>query len=63
VECADWADEKRQHATAGMNGGIEMASKEQTAVLGKVVFCLTLVAMVFFFWWLLIYDHGVVAAH
>jgi len=40
-----------------------MASKEQTAVLGKVVFGLTLVAMVFFFWWLLIYDHGVVAAH
>jgi hypothetical protein len=40
-----------------------MAPKEQTAVLGKVVFWLTLVAMVFFFWWLLIYDHGVVAAH
>jgi hypothetical protein len=46
-----------------LNGGIEMASKEQTAVLGKVVFWLTLVATVAFFWWLLIYDHGVVAAH
>ena len=40
-----------------------MAPREQTAVLGKVVFCLTLVATVFFFWWLLVYDHGVVAVH
>lgn len=39
-----------------------MASKEQSAVLGKVVFSLTLAAMIVFFWWLLIYDHGVAAA-
>ncbi len=30
---------------------------------GKVVFYVTLAAMVVFFWWLLIYDHGVVSAH
>ncbi len=40
-----------------------MASGEQSAVLGKVVFCLTLAAMLVFFWWLLIYDHGVIAPH
>lgn len=40
-----------------------MASKKQSAVLGKVVFGLTLVATVFFFWWLLIYDHGATAMH
>lgn len=34
-----------------------------TEVLGKVVFCLTLAATVLFFWWLLIYDHGVTATH
>ncbi len=40
-----------------------MASRKQSAVLGKVVFCLTLAVMIFFFWWLLIYDHGVTTAH
>ena len=40
-----------------------MAARERTAVLGKVVFGLTLVAMLLFFWWLLIYDHGMTAAH
>ena len=40
-----------------------MASRERTAVLGKVVFSLTLAAMMLFFWWLLIYDHGVTASH
>ncbi len=40
-----------------------MASKERTAVLGKIVFWLTLAAMILFFWWLLIYDHGVTTAH
>jgi len=30
---------------------------------GQVVFYITLVAMIAFFWWLLIYDHGVVSAH
>ena len=40
-----------------------MTSREQSAVLGKVVFGLTMVAMILFFWWLLIYDHGVVSTH
>ncbi len=40
-----------------------MASRKQSVVLGKVVFGLTMTAMIFFFWWLLIYDHGVVSAH
>ncbi len=40
-----------------------MAARERTAVLGKIVFWLTLAAMMLFFWWLLIYDHGVPAAH
>ena len=31
--------------------------------LGGLVFCLSAVAMLVFFWWLLIYDHGVVAVH
>lgn len=31
--------------------------------LGKLVFWLTFVAMVVFFWWLLIYDHGVISIH
>ena len=31
--------------------------------LGRVVFALTAVAMLVFFWWLLIYDHGVIATH
>jgi hypothetical protein len=30
---------------------------------GKVVFALTFVAMLVFFWWLLIYDHGVISTH
>jgi hypothetical protein len=33
------------------------------AGLGKLVFGLTFVAMTVFFWWLLIYDHGVVSIH
>ena len=31
--------------------------------LGKLVFSLTFVAMMVFFWWLLIYDHGVISIH
>ena len=40
-----------------------MDPKKDNAILGKLVFALTSVAMVAFFWWLLIYDHGVVAVH
>ena len=40
-----------------------MAPREQSEVLGKVVFCVTLAATLAFFWWLLIHDHGAVVAH
>lgn len=40
-----------------------MSQKEQSTALGKVVFGLTFVAMMVFFWWLLIYDHGVISIH
>ncbi len=42
-------------------GGME--SKKNNAILGKIVFALTAAGMVTFFWWLLIYDHGVVSMH
>jgi hypothetical protein len=32
-------------------------------VIGPAVFVVTLVASLVFFWWLLIYDHGLPAAH
>ena len=35
----------------------------ETLGWGKWFFGITLVAMLVFFWWLLIYDHGVVSAH
>ncbi len=34
----------------------------QSTMSGRVVFFLTLIAVLVFFWWLLIYDHGIVAA-
>ncbi len=40
-----------------------MANGNSGERMGKVVFYLTLVFMVAFFWWLLIYDHGVVSVH
>ncbi len=40
-----------------------MASKNNSTLLGKLIFAATGVAMVGFFWWLLIYDHGVGAMH
>lgn len=39
-----------------------MDSREQSEVLGKALFYLTLVAVLVFFWWLLIYDHGITSA-
>jgi hypothetical protein len=42
--------------------GIAMESKENGEVIGKTIFALTTIAMLVFFWWLLIYDHGVVSA-
>ncbi len=40
-----------------------MADKKENTTLGKLVFALTGIAMLTFFWWLLIYDHGVVSMH
>jgi len=31
--------------------------------VGKVLFYLTFVAVLVFFWWLLLYDHGVAPVH
>ncbi len=36
---------------------------EKSEVVGKVLFSLTFAAMLIFFWWLLIYDHGVAPMH
>jgi len=37
--------------------------KADSEVLGKTVFYLTVIAMLIFFWWLLIYDHGIASTH
>ncbi len=36
--------------------------KRPRALLGQATFAATLVATLIFFWWLLIYDHGIRAA-
>ncbi len=36
-----------------------MDERKDKALLGKVIFFLTLAATLYFFWWLLIFDHGV----
>ncbi len=45
-----------------MGNGIAMELKENSEAIGKTIFALTAIAMLVFFWWLLIYDHGVVSA-
>lgn len=40
-----------------------MSDEKQSEAIGKAVFYLTLAASLVFFWWLLIYDHGVVSTH
>ncbi|WP_456385752.1 hypothetical protein [Profundibacter sp.] len=40
-----------------------MTGKNENTLLGKLVFTLTAIAMLYFFWWLLLYDHGVVSIH
>jgi hypothetical protein len=40
-----------------------MADKTRTTKLGPTVFYLTLVAVLAFFWWFLIYNHGVTPTH
>lgn len=45
----------------------ETSNEAQTAadkdIIGPLVFAVATVAMLVFFWWLLIYDHGVVSVH
>jgi hypothetical protein len=41
--------------------GAQMQKHGRNTVLGKLVFTATAVAMVYFFWWLLIFDHGVIS--
>jgi len=40
-----------------------MRKHKQNTALGKLVFAATLGGMLTFFWWLLIFDHGVSAIH
>ena len=40
-----------------------MAKENQSTLPGKLVFTLTGLVMLYFFWWLLIYDHGVISIH
>ncbi len=40
-----------------------MDKKADSELLGKTVFYLAVIAMLVFFWWLLIYDHGIVSMH
>ena len=40
-----------------------MTFRKHRDVVGKTIFALTAIAMLVFFWWLLIFDHGVVPAH
>jgi len=37
--------------------------RNKSTLLGKLIFAATFVAMLYFFWWLLLYDHGVTAMH
>jgi hypothetical protein len=41
----------------------ENQTTQGSQALGKTVFYITAIAMLVFFWWLLIYDHGVVSTH
>ena len=40
-----------------------MDENQESTFLGKLVFTLTSIAMLYFFWWLLLNDHGVVSIH
>jgi len=46
-----------------MSEKTDSKSSPDSEVLGKTVFFITVIAMLVFFWWLLIYDHGVVSVH
>ena len=40
-----------------------MKNADKRSIVGPAVFLVTLLASLGFFWWLLIYDHGLPAAH
>lgn len=40
-----------------------MKEAHKRRIVGPAVFLVTLLASLVFFWWLLIYDHGLPAAH
>ena len=40
-----------------------MMKQSRSDLPGKLVFYITLAATLAFFWWLLIYDHGVAPTH
>ena len=40
-----------------------MNDRRRKTGIGPVVFVITLLATLAFFWWLLIYDHGIPAVH
>ncbi len=52
-----------RHATSAGQGGHGMRKRKQSTFPGKLIFAATLLAMLYFFWWLLIFDHGVTAVH
>ena len=41
----------------------EVKEARRHSVIGPAVFLVTLLACLIFFWWLLIYNHGLPAAH
>lgn len=53
----------RNAQVAGLKLAGTMTGKNESTLLGKLVFTLTAIAMLYFFWWLLLYDHGVVSMH
>jgi len=42
---------------------MQRTGRGRSELLGKTVFYLTVACMLVFFWWLLIYDHGILPAH
>ena len=46
-----------------MSEKTDSKSSQDSEIVGKTIFYATMIAMLVFFWWLLIYDHGVVSVH
>ena len=62
------ADENRKWGGKVMAGKTsEISDQEETSaerdLIGPAAFIVFTVAVLIFFWWLLIYDHGVVSMH